>query len=312
MRSPLRPVGLDLLRSATSMNLGAKGKLNEMTVKDLKDLLREKGLSVTGLKKELVERLESVAAVEPDYLKTPIVKVLKKTTSLLRKAKITLGDNISILVDGSDDDTRLVKVESRSESSTDRTDRADAKKSPAPKLMTQIVEVQQAKKIIKTPRVAYDIDDDDFISQMMDDGDAIMKKQSSPALQQRSSSSERSSPLPTPERSVRLKSKAVIDSIEADGEDEGEESSDPKIAKTAWPGPGVPWMSGPVVGMNGRSGEKGGRNPVMVPADDDLQQLVDQRSVTYIYREIEISQIEQHYFYLNLVILNRIKNIIKT
>ena len=270
------------------MNLGANGKLNEMTVKDLKDLLREKGLSVSGLKKELIERLESVSSVEPDYLKTPIVKVLKKTSSLLRKAKITLGDNISILVDGSDDDTRLVKVESRSESSTDRTDRADAKRSPAPKSTTTIVEVQQAKRSVKSARVAYDIDDDDFISQMMDDGDAIMKKQSSPALQQRSPSSERSSPLPTPERNVRLKSKAVIDSIEADGEDEGEETSDPEMAKAAWPGPGVPWMSGPVVGMSGRSGEKGGRNPVMVPADDDLQQLVDQRLVSYIYRNVLI------------------------
>ena len=269
--------GSSLLRSVTVLKSGADGNLNEKTVKDLKELLRGKGLSVTGLKKELIERLELLPAVEPDYLKAPIVKVLRKGSTLLRKTKVTLPDNISILVDGTDDDMRVVKVESRSQDNPDRTDRADAKRSPAPKSVTKLAEVPATKKFVKTAKVAYDIDDDDFLSQMMDDGDAIMSRQSTQTQQQRSSPPSRSSPLPTPERSVSLRSKAVIDSIEADGEDEGEENENPRAGKTAWPGPGVPWMSGPVVGMSGRSGDNGAKNSLMVPADDDLQRMVDER-----------------------------------
>jgi hypothetical protein len=63
----------------TSLRLSASGDLNSMTVKDLKDLLRAKGLSVTGLKKELIERLtESKTAVEHDYLASPKSNILKR------------------------------------------------------------------------------------------------------------------------------------------------------------------------------------------------------------------------------------------
>ena len=70
-RRPQDGIVTTCLRSSTS------GDLNAMTVKDLKDLLRVKGLSVTGLKKELIERLTestsgtSRSMIEHDYLASP-------------------------------------------------------------------------------------------------------------------------------------------------------------------------------------------------------------------------------------------------
>jgi hypothetical protein len=58
-------------------------------------------------------------------------------------------------------------------------------------------------------------------------------------------------------------------------------SSAPKAAsddgRAAWPGPGVPWQSGPVENNSKRDSNRG-RNTLMAAADDDLQKMVDDRN----------------------------------
>ena len=179
-----------VMRSATRLNLSDSKSYSEMTVKDLKDLLRIEGLSVTGLKKELIERLtEAKSATSVDYLKSPKVNILKRSIgSLTRKTKVSLDDNVSILIDGTEDDLKIVhpSKESRlsasktsASSSTNKTPVVDhaVKSVVAP---TATSRIEKPKPVVKKGKTAaYDIDDDDFLNQLMDEGDDIMNGRTS-------------------------------------------------------------------------------------------------------------------------------------
>ena len=191
----------------TSLRLSASGDLNSMTVKDLKDLLRAKGLSVTGLKKELIERLtESKTAVEHDYLASPKSNILKRPLNLLtRKTKVSLDENVSVLVDGTEDDMRIIKSKaipskakdhnvpnvinaaekktivnkncnsnsvSISNSNSNSNSRSDRINNSA---------VDSSPKKSSTKSTAYSIDDDDFLDQIMNDGDSSAGQSPSPS-----------------------------------------------------------------------------------------------------------------------------------
>ena len=177
-----------VLRSPTTLNLSDSRNLDDLTVKDLKDLLRTEGLSVTGLKKELIDRLtEAKSKTSVDYLKSPKVNILKRSlSSLTRKTKVSLGDNVSVVIDGTEDDMRIVtpppSKESRSPALKSSTSSSTSKKiavvdhtvksSVAP---AEAIRIEKPKPIVKKGKPAtYDIDDDDFLSQLMDEGDDIM------------------------------------------------------------------------------------------------------------------------------------------
>ena len=299
------------IRSDTSLQTGNSDHFNDMTVKDLKDLLREKGLTVTGLKKELIERLSASPSTgsstgsssETDYLITPISKPVKKTSTsaLLRKTKILLDDNISILVDATNDDVRVTQESKESKGSVKKQIKEQVITSSTTREMTQNsqmklkVEVENNKKNVNLSpkkRVPYDIDDDDFLNDIMDDGDDNNnnngynsynndnnrdsgrnsgsdrnsdRQETSRSQPQRSAASATQSNSNSNSNSVRSVSRSIIDSIEEDGENEGEEDEQQEQeqndknngGKTAWPGPGVPWQSGPPVGINGRSDPRG-------------------------------------------------------
>jgi SAP domain len=180
-------------RSPTILHVSDSKNLDDMTVKDLKDLLRIEGLSVTGLKKELIDRLtEAKSKTSVDYLKSPKVNILKRSiTSLTRKTKVSLGDNVSVLIDGTEDDMRIVtpppSKESRSPALKTSASSTAAKKAPVVDhaVKASVVPVESSRKekpkpIVKKGKPAsYDIDDDDFLSQLMDEGDNIMNGRSS-------------------------------------------------------------------------------------------------------------------------------------
>ena len=178
----------------TSLRLSASGDLNSMTVKDLKDLLRAKGLSVTGLKKELIERLtESKTAVEHDYLASPKSNILKRPLNLLtRKTKVSLDENVSVLVDGTEDDMRIIKSKATPSKAKDHnvpsvTNPAEKKmiinknsnsnsisnsnsNSKSDRLNNSAADSSPKKSSTKS--TAYSIDDDDFLDQIMNDWDS--------------------------------------------------------------------------------------------------------------------------------------------
>ena len=179
------------VRTLQALRASEAGNLDDMTVKDLKDLLRQKGLPVTGLKKQLIERLTDVkAAVEVDYLQTPKVNVLKRSLNLLtRKTKVSLGDNVSVLVDATEDEKKINKEKMlttlKSESSRDVHQSSSkrvvpggarssvpesAKSTRAPQKKFENPKVQP--KPFK--RAAYDIDDDDFLGETLDKRDAAI------------------------------------------------------------------------------------------------------------------------------------------
>jgi hypothetical protein len=180
-------------RSLTGLNLNDSKNLDGMTVKDLKDLLRIEGLSVSGLKKELIDRLtEAKSKTSVDYLKSPKVNILKRSiTSLTRKTKVSLGDNVSVLIDGTEDDMRIVtpppSKESRSPALKTSASSSTVKKVPVvdhtvkPSLApVEAARNEKPKPIVKKGKpAAYDIDDDDFLSQLMDEGDDIMNGRTS-------------------------------------------------------------------------------------------------------------------------------------
>ena len=201
-------------RQITSLLSISSGDLNAMTVKDLKDLLRAKGLSVTGLKKELIERLtESKSTTGHDYLATPKSNILKRPLNLLtRKAKITLDENVSILVDGTDDDVRIIKSKtisnkavggnasgtmnsavssgfkkaavnkSSNSNSNSNSDSGSNRVSNSVEESSSSYLSSNKKSSPEKPRVttmkstAYSIDDDDFLDQIMNDGDSAVSQ----------------------------------------------------------------------------------------------------------------------------------------
>lgn len=196
----------------TSLRLSASGDLNSMTVKDLKDLLRAKGLSVTGLKKELIERLtESKTAVEHDYLASPKSNILKRPLNLLtRKTKVSLDENVSVLVDGTEDDMRIIKskaipskakdhdvpsaiksaekktiVIKNSNSNSNSISNSNSKSDSRSDRINNIAADSSPKKS-STKSTAYSIDDDDFLDQIMNDGDSSAGQSPSPSRKSKS------------------------------------------------------------------------------------------------------------------------------
>jgi len=167
------------IKTRSLTNLYTSNTVNELsdkTVKELKDLLKLKGLPVGGVKSELVDRLMSPV----DFLKNPIVKP-KKSGSLLRKLKVIFDDNVSVVIEGSNDDKKLIdtdinkkKIEENIGGKTPvGTKSGSGGKNPVgvnggkpPVGTKQIISKERElnKEKDKKGRIAasYDIDDDDF------------------------------------------------------------------------------------------------------------------------------------------------------
>jgi hypothetical protein len=56
MESKKKPIPEDS-KSSASLNAGESSKLSDLTVKDLRELLKEKSLSTTGTKAVMIDRL---------------------------------------------------------------------------------------------------------------------------------------------------------------------------------------------------------------------------------------------------------------
>ena len=257
--------------------------LSELSLVELKTKLRTSGLPVSGSKKELIERLTTAA--EPQ---STIIKTTKKLSGLLRRRSAvqvnTSDDGHEEIPELKEKEVVLVQEvvaiakqpavkavkqwESRKEL-VEKTPTVAVKKIDVAPVTPAVVPVAaaqvqtkketvpalQTKKPIKSVKqvvAAYDIDDDDFMDQFMD-VPAQGQGQERPAPMQRSS---------TPSSSPRQSDDA---------------SSREDSIRTAWPGPGVPWMSGPVEN-NTKKDQNRGRNALMAAADDDLQRMVDQRN----------------------------------
>ena len=193
-----------------SLRLSTSDDLNIMTVKDLKDQLRAKGLSVTGLKKELIERLsESKSKIEHDYLASPKSNILKRPlNSLTRRAKIALDENVSVLVDATEDDVRIIKskttpskVKDGNASNTinpaasvgskkkeankvtysDSTSNRITEDSSSTHLPSNKKTIPEKSRAIASKSTAYSIDDDDFLDQIMNDGNSFVDQSPSPS-----------------------------------------------------------------------------------------------------------------------------------
>lgn len=266
-----------------------------LTLAELKERSRSAGLPVSGTKKEIIERLSA-----PVTTSIPVTKAPKKLSGLLRRrtsVKAAVSDveavhieaeetNVKevvtkvkevvtkVAIQSSPVSTKKLPIEeakpvsqwgSRKELVT-KTPTVEVKKvatSPVP-ATPQVTNVNQeiktaleTKKPIKSVKqvvAAYDIDDDDFMSQFMD----------TPG-QSRAQSEPRSTESTSSSRTPSSPSDSVTTATE------GEEG------RSAWPGPGVPWMSGPADG-NSKKDQNRGRNALMATADDDLQRMVDQRN----------------------------------
>ena len=196
-----------------SLHSSTSDDLNIMTVKDLKDQLRAKGLSVTGLKKELIERLtESKSKIEHDYLASPKSNILKRPLNLLtRRAKIALDENVSVLVDATEDDVRIIKSkttpnkekdgnasntintaasvgskkkEASKSTHSDSTSNRIIEDSSSPYSPPSNKKTSPEKSRATAPAsksTAYSIDDDDFLDQIMNDGNSIVDQSPSPS-----------------------------------------------------------------------------------------------------------------------------------
>ena len=256
---------------------------------ELKEKSRSAGLAVSGTKKELIERLSA-----PPSASTSAPRVVKKLGGLLRRrpaSKATVSESEALHVEPEETEVKEVVSEvviqpspvttkrkasevakpvsqwgSRKEL-VEKTPTVEIKKvaaTPAPaapqaislKQETKIVaETKKPIKSVKQVVAAYDIDDDDFMSQFMD---APGQGRAPPAPR----SSDSTSSLKTPSENA---------GVSTEGASEGDTD------RTAWPGPGVPWMSGPVDG-NSKNDQNRGRNALMATADDDLQRMVDDRN----------------------------------
>mmetsp|Transcript_35685 Transcript_35685/g.33829 ORF Transcript_35685/g.33829 Transcript_35685/m.33829 type:complete len:446 (-) Transcript_35685:99-1436(-) len=248
--------------------------LTDFTVTELKNKLRDAGMPLTGTKKDLIARLipgssSSKAPIEESISeeKTHTVKTTKRLGGLLRRKPKISGDSTDVAVSKEvqeidTEESVFVEVplpkkqtvkpvvakqwESRKEL---------VEKTPAVKVVVPVVQqVETEKVIVKEVKIdskkpvkggkaaAYDIDDDDFMDSFMDSG-------SQPAQQQQ----------PQREAASSSSSKPV------DGD------------RPVWPGPGKPWMAGPVDNYQKQDSNRG-RNTLMAAADDDLQKMVDDRN----------------------------------
>ena len=117
-------------------------------------------------------------------------------------------------------------------------------------------------KSVKQVVAAYDIDDDDFMNQFMDEGEALLNKGKAAS-----------------QRSATVASSSMTSSADSP-------RSEVADSRSAWPGPGVPWMSGPV-DNNMKKDQNRGRNALMATADDDLQRMVDQRNEARYRRDYD-------------------------
>ena len=263
--------------------------LSELSLVELKTKLRTSGLPVSGSKKELIERLTTAA--EPQ---STIIKTTKKLSGLLRRRSavkvIPSDDEHEEIPELKEKEVVLVQEEvvaiakqpaikavkqweSRKEL-VEKTPTVAIKKIDVVPVAPAVVPVAaeqvqtkkdtvpalQSKKPIKSVKqvvAAYDIDDDDFMDQFMD----------APA-QGQGQGQERSAP------EQRLSSIPSSSPRQSDDASSSEDSS-----RAAWPGPGVPWMSGPLENnASTKRDQNRGRNALMAAADDDLQRMVDQRN----------------------------------
>ena len=127
---------------------------------------------------------------------------------------------------------------------------------------TPVLDSKKPIKSVKQVVAAYDIDDDDFMSQFMDGSD------------KRPVASTRSAPVNAGTTKVSSEGDAGIVGAAGDGE------------RQAWPGPGVSWMPGPVQSSS-KQDQNRGRNALMAAADDDLQRMVDQRNEARYKRDYD-------------------------
>ena len=218
-----------------------------------KDLVDEEKVVVTQDKKVIKKQVE----VQKDMVEMPII-THKKPLLVATKAAVTV----------------VKQWESRKDVVVMKTAAVEVKKvvdvpvsTKKVDLAAPVINSKNPIKSVKQVVAAYDIDDDDFMSQFMDEG-AITKK--GDAASQRSVTKASSSSIPRT---------GASDISAADPMN----TSD---AKSIWPGPGVPWMSGPV-DNNSKKDQNRGRNALMATADDDLQRMVDQRNEARYRRDYD-------------------------
>jgi hypothetical protein len=268
-----------------------------LSLAELKEKSRSAGLPVSGTKKEIIERLSAPVSKSTPETKAPrkLGGLLRRRTSVKAIASDGEADHIEpeetkvkevvtkVAVQPSSVATKKLPSEeakpvsqwgSRKELVA-KTPTVEIKKvaaapvSATPPVISvkqkgdiktkTIIETKKPVKSVKQVVAAYDIDDDDFMSQFMD-APGQGRPQSSP-LSAESTSSPRT----------------LSDSAVATGSEDG---------RSAWPGPGVPWMSGPADG-NSKKDQNRGRNALMATADDDLQRMVDQRNDARYRRDYE-------------------------
>lgn len=275
---------LNQIKSFTLASGASSEDLSVLSIIDLKTKLRTSGLPVSGTKKELIERLTTAAATGPQ---SAVIKTTKKLNGLLRRrsaVKVVASDDeheeiqevkekevVQVQEVAAVTKQAAVKAvkqwESRKEL-VEKTPTVAVKRvnvepvtpvAAAPvQIKKETVPALQSKKPIKSVKqvvAAYDIDDDDFMDQFMG-----APPQSQAQGQGRAAPEQRVSS--TPSGSSR----------QSDDASSNEDSN-----RAAWPGPGVPWMSGPVEN-NSKKDQNRGRNALMAAADDDLQRMVDQRN----------------------------------
>jgi hypothetical protein len=255
---------------------------------ELKEKSRSAGLPVSGTKKEIIERLSA-----PVSTSAPVTKAPRKLGGLLRRrpsVKAVASDGEADHIEPEETKVKEVVTKVAVQPSPVATKKQPTEEvKPATQLASRkelvvktptveikkvaaapvsatspvltvkqediktktIVETKKPIKSVKQVVAAYDIDDDDFMSQFMD-APGQSRPQSAPRSAESTSSPRTSSDSAT---------------VATEGED----------SRSAWPGPGVPWMSGPPDG-NSKKDQNRGRNALMATADDDLQRMVDQRN----------------------------------
>lgn len=253
--------------------------LSELSVVELKSKLRSAGLFVSGTKKELIERLSTKAAPS-----TPVLKTSTKLGGLLRRRSVIKAvksgedEDIGIIEEKSEvtnlppvpskkipvEVKKVVKAWDSRKELVEKTTAVEVRKivmppATVPQQSEKVMEkaASGAKKAVKSVKevvAAYDIDDDDFMSQFMDSPSEKKSIEQQSARQTRASTSS---------------SRAVSDS--------GPVSESNDDNRAVWPGPGVSWMPGPS-GDSSKKDSNRGRNTLMAAADDDLQRMVDERN----------------------------------
>lgn len=180
-----------------------------------------------GVKSELIKRLSShtTAALQLsfDYLQKPATKSVNRLNSLLiKKSKVILDDDVSVLIDGTSDEKKMSRRSSSSDSNngSSSSSSSDSSRSSGSRFglkhshshikddmsNTNSLSTQDAKHgeknsrnndiLKKSKKVSYSIDDDDFLDELMSGGQCSDSDNDG----DRGSSDDRSNQLPAQSR----------------------------------------------------------------------------------------------------------------